>query len=294
MLKHLEQLKTKALEKQPKRIVVVFPHDDNVMEAIITAHNMGIIIPILIGNPLMMGEFIQTYNGITVIQETDPIKASFIAMQMVRDHQADLVMKGLIDSHVLLKAVVHKQLGIKQQPLLSHVGLLEYPGYDRVIFVTDGAMNIAPSVEHKINIIENAVYLARMLDDDQPIVGLVSAVEKMNEKMQSTVDAKIILDYYNHKTDVPFVIDGPYAIDNLVSINAVNLKGLGGPVAGKANIFVFPNIESGNVFYKTSVFLAHAASAGIVLGAQVPIIVTSRADSMMTKLYSICLGVILA
>jgi len=255
---------------------------------------MGIIQPILIGNPFIMGELISDYQGIKIIQETDAAKASMIAMQLVRRKEADIVMKGLVDSHTLLKAVVDKKHGIKNKPLLSHVGLLEYPDFDHVIYVTDGAMNISPTVEDKINIIENAVDLAKTLDDDRPIVGLVSAVEKVNTKMTSTLDAQKIVAYYQNQPSLSFDIDGPYAIDNLVSLDAAIHKGLTGKVVGKANIFVFPNIESGNVFYKTSVFLAHAKSAGIILGAKVPIVLTSRADSMDTKLYAICLGVILA
>ena len=227
-----------------------------------------------------------------VIHEPDPNLASKKAMDFVNNQDADIIMKGLIDTKILLKAVVNTTYGIKQQKLLSHVGLLSFADLNHVIFVTDGAMNIAPTVDEKIAIIENAVLLAQNIGYEKPKVGLVSAVEKVNLKMQSTVDASDILTYYQNK-EITFQIDGPFAIDNLVSHEAAKHKGITSEIAGEADILVFPNIESGNVFYKTSVFLAHAKSAGIICGAKVPIVLTSRADSMETKLHSIFLAVVM-
>ncbi len=293
MLRTLEQLKEMALQKQPKRIAVVFPHDQYVMDAVISAYQLGVIKPVLIGDQYIMTELLASYNDMKIIHETNPEKASFIAMQLVNDKEVDIIMKGLIDTHRLLKAVVNDKAGIKQNELLSHVGLLQYQDLNRVLFVTDGAMNIEPSVKEKIAIIENVIELVQKLDDDKPKVGLVSAVEKVNVKMRSTVDAKDILLYYREKK-ILFDIDGPFAIDNLISLESVLHKDLTGSVAGQANVLVFPNIETGNVFYKTSVFLAHAISAGIVVGAKVPIVLTSRADNETAKLYSIYLAVVVA
>ncbi len=294
MLHNFYELKSAALKKQPQRMAVVFPHDLFVMEAVLDAYKAGVVKPILIGDQYIISELLEQFNDIKIIHEKDPLKASRIAMDLVNTEQADIIMKGLIDTHYLLKAVVNDQFGIKKSKLLSHVGLVSYSDFNRVLFITDGAMNIAPNVNDKIHIIENVIFLAHALGDDRPKVGLVSAVEKVNPKMQSTVDAKEILSHYKKNENLSFDIDGPFAIDNLVSLESVLHKGLSGPVAGNANILVFPNIESGNVFYKTSVFLAHAESAGIVMGAKVPIVLTSRADTKEAKLNSIYLAVVIS
>ncbi len=292
MLHHFKALEAMAKQQQPKRMVVVFPHDLNVLEAVLETYQQTMIKPVFIGDEERIHQLINI-GDIEIIHETDPVKASKIAMDLVNHQQVDILMKGLIDTHDLLKAVVNDQYGIKKAPLLSHVGLLEYPDFNRILYVTDGAMNINPTVEEKIVIIENVVDLAHRLGDKKPKVGLVSAVEKINPKMKSTTDAQLIIKHYETKHNM-FDIDGPFAIDNLVSLEAVKHKGLKGPVAGQANILVFPNIESGNVFYKTSVFLANAKSAGIVLGAKVPIVLTSRADSKDAKLNAIYLSVVMS
>ena len=291
MLRQFKQIRAMVNQKQPKQMAVVFPHDEHAIDAVIKAYKLGIVRPILIGKQEVIKSLIKN-EPVTIIHEPDEVKACELAMDMVNQEKADIVMKGLIDTKTLLKAVVNDQRGIKKEKLLSHVGLLDYPNYERMLFVTDGAMNIAPTVEQKIQIIENAIKLAHALQIEKPKVGLVSAVEKVNPKMQSTVDAKAIVDYYKDK-NTTFEIDGPFAVDNLVDLEAAKHKGIKSPVAGLVDILVFPNIESGNVFYKTSVFLAGADSAGIVLGAKVPIVLTSRADSMEAKLNSIYLAVVI-
>lgn len=290
MLKSFKQIKAMVHEKEPKKMAVVFPHDLEVIEAVTKAYHLHIVNPVLIGDKTKIMMLIKN-EPLTIIDETDEVKACKIAMDLVNDGKIDIIMKGLIDTKVLLKAVVNTTYGIKKEHLLSHVGLVEYPHYDRLLFVTDGAMNITPDVSQKIEIIENAVKFVHKLGIDKPKVGLVSAVEKVNPKMQSTVDAKMIVDHYKDR-ELKFDIDGPFAIDNLVSLEASKHKGIHSSVAGLADILVFPNIESGNVFYKTSVFLANAASAGTVLGAKVPIVLTSRADDKEAKLNSIYLAVV--
>lgn len=293
MLHKVQDLLLHAQKSEKKRIAVCFAHDDLVIHAVAEALALGIIDPILIG----IKSQIETYceqakilHLVQIIDESNPEEAAKITMQLVHSGEADLIMKGLIDTKVLLKAVVNREIGIKSKPLLSHVGLVSFEHFDRVLFITDGAMNIQPTVEEKIEIIENALFLTRKLGYLQTHVGLVSAVEKVNPKMLSTVDADAIKQYYMDKmTD--FSVDGPFAIDNLVSMESVEHKGIVSDVAGKADILLFPNIDSGNVFYKTCVFLAKAQAAGIVLGAKVPIVLTSRADEALTKFTSIALGV---
>lgn len=294
MLKNLDDLRIAAKKAKKKRMAVVFAHDSHVIEAVKDAYDFGIVDPVLIGIKKEILALMDTYAldpSIDIVDEADPEKATKIAMDMVNDGSVDIVMKGLIDTKILLKGVVNKDYGIRQAELLSHVGIVSYPTLDRVLFATDGAMNIAPDYQQKIQIIEAAVQLAKSLGYEKPKVGLVSAVEKVNPKIESTLDAEKIVNYYKDKT-IDFIVDGPFAVDNLVSMESVKHKHLTSPVAGVCDILVFPNLDGGNIFYKTSVFLANGRSAGIIMGAKVPIVLTSRADSAESKLNSILLAVV--
>lgn len=295
MLKRVSDLAGLFAGKPKKRLAVCFAHDDMVIKAVKDAVDNGAIEPILIGDGaeiqrLLIEEGLTT--PVRVIDEPDMPKAVRLCMDMVNQGQVDVLMKGLLDTKDLLKGVVNSEFGIKNRPLLSHVGMVSFPHFDRVLFATDGAMNIQPGVDEKIQLIENAVWLAHKLTYPRPNVGLVSAVEKVNPKILSTVEAEAIKAHYAGK-DLDFAIDGPFAIDNLVSMESVKHKNIQSPVAGKADILVFPNLDAGNVFYKTSVFLNQAEAAGIIVGAKVPIVLTSRADDAMTKYHSILLGVML-
>lgn len=293
MLRRIEDLFLLANDKPKKRLAVCFAHDEPVIKAVADALKQDLIHPILIGVKAEIEAFAQAeeiLDQVEIIDEANMEQAVRITMDLVNSNQADLIMKGLIDTKVLLKGVVNKEYGIRNKPLLSHIGLVGVPGFDRVLYVTDGAMNIQPSVEEKIQIIENALFLTHKLGYTQPKVGLVSAVEKLNPKMLSTVDADQVKQYYSEHPG-SFLVDGPFAIDNLVSLESVKHKGIQSDVAGLADILLFPNIDAGNVFYKTCVFLANAKAAGIVIGAKVPIVLTSRADDAYAKFASIALGV---
>jgi len=295
MLKSVGDLVNIVKTIHPKRIAVVFAHDEFVIDAVHEAAKLGVIKPILIGDQQMINSIIREkgcQGSPDIIHCIDPEEATKIAMDLVNKGDVDIVMKGLIDTKILLKGVVNKDYGIRLYPLLSHVGLVSIPGHPRVLFASDGAMNIQPSVEEKRLIIENAVLLAHSLGYSMPKVGLVSSVEKVNPKIQSTVDAGEIVQYSQANPPKDFLIDGPFAIDNLVSLESVKHKGIRSPVAGECDILIFPNLDGGNIFYKTTVFLANGISAGIIIGAKVPIVLTSRADSSQAKLYSILLAVV--
>ncbi|QLY39900.1 bifunctional enoyl-CoA hydratase/phosphate acetyltransferase [Hujiaoplasma nucleasis] len=294
MLKSVAELAKLAEKVNRKKMAVVFAHDDHVIEAVYGASKQGFIEPVLIGDQVEIEKLISKYHlqkPYQIIHEMDPSKASLIAMNLVNQGQCDIVMKGLIDTKLILKEVVNSDTGIKKAHLLSHVGVVSLPTYPKVIFATDGAMNINPNVEQKIEIIEAAVELARTLGYKEPKVGLVSAVEKVNSKIESTLHAQEIVNYYKDK-DIDFLIDGPFAIDNLVSDESVKQKGIESEVAGDCDIMIFPNLDGGNIFYKTCMFLAGGKSAGIILGAKVPIVLTSRADTAEAKLNSIILAVV--
>jgi len=294
MLRSLKDLEVAASKATIKKLAVVFAHDDHVIEAIMGACNLKIVEPILIGKAKEIKDLIKQFNikpPYQVIDEPNPELATKIAMDMANNNEVDIIMKGLIDTKILLKGVVNKEYGIVNSKLLSHVGLVEFPHYDRVLFATDGAMNINPNYEQKILIIEHAVNLAKSLGYKQPKVGLVSAVEKVNPKIESTLDAQKVVDYYKDK-DIDFLVDGPFAVDNLVSMDSVKQKSIKSAVAGVCDILVFPNLDGGNIFYKTSMFLAGGKSAGLIMGSKVPIVLTSRADTAQSKLNSIFLAVV--
>ncbi len=294
MLKNLDSLVNFAKQAKRMTMVVVHSDDEAVMSSVCQAMKLGFITPILIGDEAKILELIKHFKATPpyeIIHETNDEEEVKIAMSIINQGKAEILMKGLVDTKVVLKGVVNNDYGIKESKLLSHVGIVSMNSIDRVLFATDGAMNITPSIEEKILLIENAVKLAHALGYKQPKIGLVSAVEKVNPKILSTVEAQAIKDYYQANPTDAFLVDGPYAIDNMVSMESVHHKGLSGPVAGLADILVFPNLDAGNIFYKTCVFLGQAKAAGIVIGAKVPIVLTSRADDADTKLNSIALAV---
>ncbi len=294
MLKSIDDLRVLAEKVNRKKMAVVFAHDDHVIEAIKEASDQGFIEPILIGKEIEIKALVKQFNlkkPYQIIAEDDGEKATRIAMDLINAKKVDILMKGLIDTKVLLKGVVNSEYGIKDATLLSHVGIVSFPTYKKVLFATDGAMNISPDYEQKILIIEAAVKLAKSLGYKNPKVGIVSAVEKVNPKIESTLDAQKIVEYYKNK-EIDFIVDGPFAVDNLVSMDSVKQKGITSPVGGDADILLFPNLDGGNIFYKTAVFLANGRSAGIILGAKVPIVLTSRADTAEAKLNSIILAVL--
>lgn len=296
-MKQVKDILKIAKKVKKSKLVVAAAHDEYVIEAVNTALELGFIHPILVGNKNKILKIIKDKNfdekEYEIIDTLDDLHSAEVSVQLIREKKADVLMKGLIDTRVLLKAVVNSETGIKDAKMLSHVALFSYPILNRVLFATDCAMNISPTVEQKILILENVLKLTKVLGYKKPLVGVVSAVEKVNPKMISTVDAEVIKNEYLKGNIKGCVVDGPFAIDNLVSMDSAKHKGIDSLVAGKADILLMPTIEAGNVFYKTSVFLAGAQTAGIILGAKAPIILTSRADTAVSKLYSIALAVVL-
>lgn len=287
----------KKAKKLPKKVLVVAAaHDEYVLDAVNKALEFGFITPILIGDSNQIWKIIEDKKykkeDYIVFDSVDDQTSAEMAVKLINEKKADILMKGLIDTKVLLKAVVDRETGIRDAKLLSHVALFSYPTLSRVLFASDCAMNIAPNYQDKILILENVLKLTKTLGYKLPLVGIVSAVEKVNPKMVSTVDADLIKSEFLKGNITGCIVDGPFAIDNLVSIDSAKHKKIDSLVAGHADILLMPSIEAGNVFYKTSVFLAKAETAGIIIGAKAPIILTSRADSSLAKLYSIALAMV--
>ena len=287
-----------AKERGPKIISVACSQDKEVLIAVDMAKKEGIANAILVGDIEKTKEIAKELNidldGYELIDEKDLAQASLKAVSLVSEGKADMVMKGLVDTSIILKAVLNKEVGLRTGNILSHVAVFDVKGYDRLFFITDAAMNLSPDLQGKKQIIENACVVAHALDIENPKVAAICAKEKVNPKMQDTVDAKDLEEMCANGDIKGCIVGGPFALDNAVSEEAAKHKGMSHPIARKADILLAPDIEAGNILYKSLVFFSETKNAGVIVGAKAPIILTSRADSEETKLNSIALGVLMA
>lgn len=297
-MRNFEEVIKFAKERGPKTISVACAQDKEVLMAVEMARKEGIANAILVGDIEKVKEISSELdidvNNYELIEEKDLAEASRKAVALVSSGKAHMVMKGLVDTSIILKAVLDKEIGLRTGNVLSHVAVFDVPGYDRLFFVTDAAMNLAPDLNTKKQIIENACQIAHALDIAEPKVAALCAKEKVNEKMPDTVHAKELEDMNKRGELTGCLVGGPFALDNAVSLEAAKHKGMDHPVAGKADILLAPDIEAGNILYKSMVFFAKSKNAGVIVGAKAPIILTSRADNEETKLNSIALGVLTA
>lgn len=296
MMKGFNEIIELAKVKGPKKLAVAAAEDMSVLKAVKNAVKEGIIEPILVGDEKKIREISKqigfNLEDIRVINQSDIVEASKEAVSLVSSGKADIVMKGLVDTAIILRAVISKEYGLRTGKVLSHAAVFELEKYHKIVFITDAAMNIAPELEEKKQILENAVELAHALGITEPKVAVICAKEKVNPKMIHTVDAQKLVQL-NQDGDINgCVIGGPFALDNAISKEAAQHKGITHPVAGDADILLMPNIETGNVFYKSLAFLSNSKNAGLIVGAKAPIVLTSRADSEIAKLNSIALGVL--
>ena len=287
-----------SVKNANRRIAVAVAQDAEVLIAVRKAADLGIVKPVLVGEEAAIKSIAAEINvsleGMEIIDEADKIEACRKAVKLVHDGDADVVMKGIVDTSVILKAVLDKDIGLRESPVLSHVALFGVDGFDRLLYITDAAMCIAPDVEQKAHIIGNAVKVAHALGNENPIVTCLCAVEKVNPKMQATLDAAELVERNKRGEIVGCTVCGPLALDNAVSVEAAKHKGITDPNAGKADILLVPYIEAGNIFYKSLTYMAKAQNAGMIVGAKAPVVVTSRADSDETKLNSIALAIAVA
>ena len=287
-----------SVKNAGRRIAVAVAQDAEVLIAVRKAADLGIVKPILVGEEAgirsIAGDLSISLEGMEIIDEPDKVEACRKAVKLVHDGDADVVMKGIVDTSVILKAVLDKDIGLRESPVLSHVALFGVDGFDRLLYITDAAMCIAPDVEQKAHIIGNAVKVAHALGNDNPVVTCLCAVEKVNPKMQATLDAAELVERNKRGEIAGCTVCGPLALDNAVSVEAAKHKGITDPNAGKADILLVPYIEAGNIFYKSLTYMAKAQNAGMIVGAKAPVVVTSRADSDETKLNSIALAIAVA
>lgn len=298
MIKNFDDVLRIAAERGPKTIAVACAQDEDVLMAVNEAKKKGIAEAILVGDKEKIEEIANKksidLSGYEIIDIKDLSEASLKAVELVSTGKAHMVMKGLVDTSIILKAVLNAEVGLRTGNVLSHVAVFDIEDYERLLFVTDAAMNIAPDLMQKKQIIENAVTVARALDIEEPKVAVLCAKEKVNPKMPATVDAAE-LEKMNKNGEIKnCLVGGPLALDNAVSVEAAKHKGIDHPVAGYADILMVPTIEAGNVLYKALAFLARSKNAGVIVGAKAPVILTSRADDEEAKLNSIALGVLMA
>lgn len=298
MVERLEELLTLCKEKDKKTLAVAAAHDKEVLKAVSEAVRLGIIDAVLIGDEEEIINIAKSENinieNLKIINEKDVKKAAACAVRLVRDGEADFIMKGMLATSDILKAVLNKETGVKGSGLLSHVMIYDVAAYHKLIFLTDGGMVPYPELKDKIGIIQNSVKVAHMLGIETPKVAPVCAVEVVNPSMQATIDASVLSAMNKRGQIKGCIIDGPLGLDNAVSKEAARHKGIVSEVAGDADILLVPNIEAGNLMGKAMTYFAGAESAGVIVGAKCPVVLVSRADSSKSKLYSIALGSIVS
>ncbi|WP_241239028.1 phosphate acetyltransferase [Burkholderia stagnalis] len=274
----------------PVTVAVAHPCDEVSLRAAVDAAQAGLIVPVLVGPvarmtalAAMVGLDLSAYR---LVDAPHSHAAAAQAVALVRAGEADALMKGSLHTDELLAEVVRADSGIRTERRLSHVFIMDVPTYRKPLFITDAAVNIRPTLEQKVDIVQNAIDLAHALGVERPKVAILSAVETVSSKLPSTLDAAALCKMAERGQITGGVLDGPLALDNAISPEAARLKHLGSDVAGDADILLAPDLEAGNMLAKELTFLANADAAGIVLGARVPIILTSRADSERTRMAS--------
>lgn len=276
---------------------VVHPCDVPSLVGAIEAADAGIIVPILIG-PGARIQGAAASAGLDISRyELVPTAHSHAsadqAVELVREGRAELLMKGSLHTDELMAAVVSREKGLRTERRVSHCFVLDIPSYHKALIITDAAVNILPTLEEKADIVRNAIELAHAFGIAEPKVALLSATESINPKIPSTIEAAALCKMAERGQILGGLLDGPLALDNAISPEAARIKGIGGRVAGDADILVVPDLEAGNMLAKSLSFLADADAAGIVLGARVPVMLTSRADSQSSRLASCAVGALL-
>ncbi|KZE66361.1 phosphate butyryltransferase [Fictibacillus phosphorivorans] len=292
----LQNLVSEAKKQQVKPIIAVAEAgDQEVLESVLKAYKEGLAHFILFGNGHIISEWLsrnadEPFDGIEVVS-TDTASAAFKAVKAVHDGDADILMKGLVSTSALLKAVLNKEIGLRTGKVLSHVAAFEVEGFEKLIFITDAAMNIEPDLNQKAQILQNAIDFAIQTGVKEPKAAVLAAVETVNPAMQATLDAASLSVMGFREQIRGGIVEGPLALDNAISKEAAEHKGITGKVAGDADILLVPNIETGNVLYKSLIYFARAKVGAVICGAKAPIVLTSRADSAESKYYSIALAV---
>jgi len=282
----------------PTPTAVAHPCDASSLEGAAQAAKLGLITPILVGPRERIRSTAQAagvdIDSFALVDAPFSEAAAAAAVQLVREGRAEALMKGSLHTDELMGAVVSRETGLRTARRVSHCFVMDVPSYEQALIITDAAINIAPTLEEKVDILQNAIDLAHALGIDEVRVAILSAMETVNPKVPSTVEAAALCKMVDRHQITGALVDGPLALDNAISPEAARIKQIDSPVAGRANVLMVPDLEAGNMLAKSLSFLAGADAAGIVLGARVPIILTSRADSVMTRMASCAVAVLVA
>lgn len=298
MLKTFEEVIERACHYGPKRLSVAVSQAEDVMTAVEQARQKGMINGILVGDKEQTISVCKNLkinpDNYEIIDQKDKTEAARIAVSLVSEKKAELLMKGMLGTARILKALLDKEIGLRTNRLLSHAYVLKLEHYDRLLTMTDGAMNIAPNLEQKAQIIQNVIDFCRSLEIEQPKIAALAAVELVNPNMQASLDAACLSKMAERGQITGGIVDGPLAFDNAISKKAALYKGIDSPVSGQVDAVLVPDIESGNIFAKGLVYLANAEPAGILLGTTAPVILVSRSDTAVSKVRSIALGILMS
>lgn len=295
MIHKLSELIERAKSKPKRKIAVAAAEDEPVLKSIMAAMKEEIVTPILIGNKADIEKIALSIDfdlsDVQIVHNDKGANESArIAVSMVKSGEADILMKGFVSTGALLKAVLDKENGLRKGKILSHVAFFESPHYHKLLCVTDVAMNMDPDFDTKIHILNNAVEACHNIGIEVPKVAVVAAVEVVNPKMEATIHAAMMKTMSDRKQFTGCIVDGPLALDNAVNKEAAHHKGIVSEVAGDCDVILVPNLEAGNMFYKALNFMGGATVAAVIMGASVPIVLTSRSDSGSSKMYSIALA----
>ncbi|MBN2523011.1 MAG: bifunctional enoyl-CoA hydratase/phosphate acetyltransferase [Bacteroidales bacterium] len=278
-------------KKERKKIVVASAADELVLKAISEFQKFGLIEPILVGKKNEISRILDEYkialDNYNICSAEDDVESAKISVEIVRKEKGDMLMKGLLSTKIFIKEILNKKTGINTSGYFSHVGIFESPYYHKLFGLTDAAINIAPDLATKKHIIINAVQTFHNLGIAKPKVALLAPIERINPKMQSTIDAAQLVKMQKSEKFTECEIEGPLALDIAISETAAKHKGVNSRIAGNVDILVVPEISSGNVFYKSLTYLGNAKAAGVLIGAAAPVVLTSRTDSPESKLYSL-------
>ncbi len=293
-----ERLLEECRSLEPVPTAVAHPCEETALAGALEAGELGLITPILVGPAAKIRE-VASASGLDlgstrIVDAAHSHASAAAAVALVRSGEAELLMKGSLHTDELLGAVIARETGLRTGRRLSHVFVMDVPTYHKVLIVTDAAINIAPTLEDKVDICQNAIDFVVSLGVERPKVAILAAVETVNAKMPATLDAAALCKMADRRQITGGILDGPLAFDNAISAEAARVKGIESAVAGDPDILLVPDLESGNMLAKQLIFLANADSAGLVLGAKVPIILTSRADSVRSRIASCAVAVLAA
>jgi phosphate butyryltransferase len=298
MIKNFNELLEAAKSQKTMRIVVAAAQDEDVILAVSQAKAMGLAEPVLVGDEKKIREIMEKLeinsSEYEIIDEQDMIQAARKSVELVRNGNGDFLMKGILQTADIMRAVLDKEIGLRTDNLISHVMVYEAPTYNKLIYLTDGGMNVAPDLDQKVQILENAVTVCKAMKMDKIYASCLAGAETVNPKIPATVDAQAIADMKDKWDAMGVSVQGPVALDLAISSEACAHKGYKGEGGGKADILLVPYYEVGNALGKAMTYFAGAKSAGIIMGAKVPIVLVSRADSSESKLLSIALGSVIA